>query len=116
MRRADKKYTELTEPISAVMSKIQHLSFFKWPSKMVGPPDTKKRDRRCEYHKDHGHDTDSCYALKDLLEESAQDGQLQQYVRKRNPTKAIALRQDSPSLGVIHMIYSLPMSSAVHAI
>ncbi|KAF5931634.1 hypothetical protein HYC85_027805 [Camellia sinensis] len=48
IRRADKKYTELSEPISMVMSKIQHLPFFKWPPKMVGPPDTRRRDRRCE--------------------------------------------------------------------
>ena len=83
---------------------------------MVGPPDTRRRDRRCEYHKDHGHDTESCYALKDHLEELVQDGRLQQYVRKGNSTKAIALRQDLPPLGVIHMIYSLPMLSTVHTI
>ena len=46
-RHADKKYTELSEPISMVMSRAQHLSFFKWPSKMMGPPDTRRRDRRC---------------------------------------------------------------------
>ena len=83
---------------------------------MVGPPDTRRRDRQCEYHEDHDHDTESCYALKDHLEELVQDGRLQQYVRKGNLTKAIALRQDSPPLGVIHMIYSLPMSFAVHTI
>ncbi|XP_028069015.1 uncharacterized protein LOC114271600 [Camellia sinensis] len=113
-RRTNKKYTELTEPINAVMSKIQHLSFFKWPSKMVSPPDTRRRDKRCEYHKDHGHETESCYALKDHLEELVQDGWLQQYIRKGNPTKALALRQDSPPLGVIHMIYSQPAPLTVH--
>ncbi|XP_028102190.1 uncharacterized protein LOC114301426 [Camellia sinensis] len=81
---------------------------------MVGPLDTRRRDKRCEYHKDHGHETESCYALKDHLEELVQDGQLQQYVRKGNPTKALALRQDSLPLGVIHMIYSLPAPLTVH--
>ncbi|XP_028092535.1 uncharacterized protein LOC114292710 [Camellia sinensis] len=81
---------------------------------MVGPPDTRRRDKRCEYHKDHGHETESCYALKDHLEELVQDGRLQQYVRKGNPTKVLALRQDSPPLGVIHMIYSLPAPLTVH--
>ncbi|XP_028124106.1 uncharacterized protein LOC114321163 [Camellia sinensis] len=96
------------------MSKIQHLPFFKWPLKIVGPPNTRRRDKRCLYHKDHGHETKSCYALKDHLEKLVQDGWLQQYVRKVNPTKALALRQDSPPLGVIHMIYSLPAPLTVH--
>ncbi|XP_028096897.1 uncharacterized protein LOC114296770 [Camellia sinensis] len=82
---------------------------------MVGPSDTRRRGRRCEYHKDHGHDTDSCYALKDHLKELVQDGQLQQHVRK-STIKTIALRQKSPPLGVIHMIYSLPTPRTIHAI
>ncbi|KAF5932846.1 hypothetical protein HYC85_029017 [Camellia sinensis] len=86
-RRAGKKYTALSELISTVMSKVQHLPFFKWPSKMVRPSDMRRRDRRCEYHKDHGHDTKSCYALKDHLEELVQDGRLKQYIRKDNSTK-----------------------------
>ncbi|XP_028078662.1 uncharacterized protein LOC114280482 [Camellia sinensis] len=82
----------------------------------MGPPDTRRRDKRCEYHKDHGHETDSCYALKDHLEELVQDGRLAQYVRKNNPSNTVALRSNSPPLGVIHMIYSLPSSAEVHTI
>ncbi|XP_028110847.1 uncharacterized protein LOC114309337 [Camellia sinensis] len=82
---------------------------------MVGPPDTRRRYRQCEYHKDHGHDTDSCYALKDHLEELVQDGRLQQHVQK-NPIKTVALRQDLPPLGIIHMIYDLPTPLVVHVI
>lgn len=83
-RRLDKKYTELTESISKILPKIQHLSFFKRPSKMIGPPDTRRRDRRSEYHKEHGHETDSCYVLKDHLEELLQDDRLAQHIRKSN--------------------------------
>lgn len=75
-KRSDKKYTELAEPISKILPKIQYLPFFKWPSKIIGPSDTRHRDRRCEYHKDHGHEIDSYYALKDHLEELVQDGRL----------------------------------------
>ncbi|XP_028126222.1 uncharacterized protein LOC114322956 [Camellia sinensis] len=83
---------------------------------MIGPPDTRRRDMRCEYHKNYGHATDSCYALKDHLEELVQNGQLAQYVRKNNQPNRVALRPDSPSLGVIHMIYSLPPPTQVHTI
>ena len=58
---------------------------------MVGPPDTRRRDRWCEYHKDHGYETESCYALKDHLEELVQDGRLQQYVRKGKANQGISL-------------------------
>ncbi|XP_028070444.1 uncharacterized protein LOC114272929 [Camellia sinensis] len=83
---------------------------------MIGPPNTKRRDKRYEYHKDHGHDTDSCYALKDHLEELVQDGRLAQHVRKNNPSNAVAIRPDSSPLGVIHMIYNLPSSTEIQII
>ncbi|XP_028115876.1 uncharacterized protein LOC114313666 [Camellia sinensis] len=82
----------------------------------MGPLDTRRQNKRCEYHKDHGHDTDSCYALKDHLEELMQDGWLMQHVRKNNLTNIVTLQPDSPLLGVIHMIYSLPTTSEVYTI
>ncbi|XP_028054085.1 uncharacterized protein LOC114258330 [Camellia sinensis] len=83
---------------------------------MTGPPDARRRDKRCEYHKDYGHDTDNCYALKDHLEALVQDGRLTQHVRKNNSANTIALWPESPHLGVIHRIYSLSASSEVHTI
>ncbi|XP_028123312.1 uncharacterized protein LOC114320357 [Camellia sinensis] len=59
---------------------------------------------------------DSYHALKDHLEELVQDGQLAQHVQKNNPSNTVALRPDSPPLGVIHMIYNLPSSAEVHII
>ncbi|XP_028109323.1 uncharacterized protein LOC114308026 [Camellia sinensis] len=115
-RRSDKKYTEWAEPISMILFKVQHLPFFKWPSKTMGPPNTRIRDKRCEYHKDHGHDTDSCYTLKDHLEELVQDGWLAQHIRKNNLSNVVAVLPDSPPLDVIHMIYNLPSSAEVRTI
>ncbi|XP_028094138.1 uncharacterized protein LOC114294215 [Camellia sinensis] len=115
-RHSSKKYMELTKPINKTLSKLQHLPFLKWPPKMMGPPDARKQDKRCEYHKDYGHDTDSCYALKDHLEELVQDDHLTQHVRKSNSTNTVALWSKSPPLGVIHMIYSLSASSEEHTI
>ncbi|XP_028054373.1 uncharacterized protein LOC114258601 [Camellia sinensis] len=115
-RRSDNKYTKLAELIDKILSKVQHHLFFKWSSKMMWPFDTMRRDKRCEYHKDHGHDTDNCYALKDQLEELVQDSRLAQYVRKNNPSNTVALQPNSPPLGIIHMIYSLPLSVEVHTV
>ncbi|XP_028086960.1 uncharacterized protein LOC114287716 [Camellia sinensis] len=83
---------------------------------MTGAPDARRQDKRCEYHIGHGHDTDSCFSLRDHLEELVQDGRLTQYVRKTNSTNTVALRPESPLLGVIHMIYSLPAPPEVHTI
>ncbi|XP_028095868.1 uncharacterized protein LOC114295756 [Camellia sinensis] len=83
---------------------------------MIGPTDTKCRDWRCEYHKDHGYDTDICFALKDHLEELVQDGQLAQHIRKGNSSNTVAVQPNSPLFGVIHMIYSLPPPTQVHTI
>ncbi|XP_028125177.1 uncharacterized protein LOC114322123 [Camellia sinensis] len=115
-RHPGKKYTELTVPINKILSKIQHLSFFKWPPKMTGPSDARRQDKQCKYHKDRGHDTDSCFFLRDHLEELVQDGRLTQYIRKNNLTNTVALWPESPPLGVIHMIYSLPAPPEVHTI
>ncbi|XP_028091624.1 uncharacterized protein LOC114291940 [Camellia sinensis] len=83
---------------------------------MTGPLDARKQDKWCEYHRDHGHDTDSYYSLKDHLEELKQDGHLTQYVRKNNSINTVALRPELPHLGVVHMMYSLPAPPKVHTI
>ena len=46
----------------------------------------KKRDpsKYCHYHKDHGHDTDHCWRLKDEIEKLIQRGMLYQYVGRND--------------------------------
>ncbi|XP_028092214.1 uncharacterized protein LOC114292447 [Camellia sinensis] len=82
----------------------------------MGPPDTMRMNKRCKHHKDHRYATDSCYALKDHLEELVHDDWLAQHVQKNNPLNTVALQPNSPPLGVIHMIYSLLSSVEVHTI
>ncbi|XP_028082747.1 uncharacterized protein LOC114284072 [Camellia sinensis] len=84
---------------------------------MIGLPDTRRRDQRCEYHKDHGHETNKCCALKDHLEELVQDGRLSEYLLKSSSSpNVVALRPDSPRLSIIHMIYSLLPPNRVNKI
>ncbi|XP_028118355.1 uncharacterized protein LOC114315911 [Camellia sinensis] len=83
---------------------------------MTRSPDLRRQDRWREYHKDHGHDIDNCFSLKDHLEEMVQDDRLMQYVQKSNSTNTVALWQESPPLGVIHMMYSLLALPEVHTI
>jgi len=40
------------------------------------------RSRKCWYHRNSGHTTKECQALKDKIEELIQDGHLCQYVER----------------------------------
>ena len=42
----------------------------------------KKKSLRCDYHKDHGHEIDSCSSLKFLVEKLIKMGHLRRYIRE----------------------------------
>ena len=48
-------------------------------------PDQHNRSLRCDYHRDHGHETNQCQSLKFLVERLIQAGHLRQYLRE--PTR-----------------------------
>ena len=39
----------------------------KWLEKMKGDPNKCNKNKYCRFHKDHGHDTDECYDLKQQI-------------------------------------------------
>ncbi|RVW22002.1 hypothetical protein CK203_109824 [Vitis vinifera] len=59
---------------------IQGLSDFRWldPSKR---PIYKNRSKKCAFHKDHGHTTETCRSLQYLVERLIKAGHLKQYLR-----------------------------------
>ena len=40
----------------------------KWLEKMKGDPNKCNKNKYCRFHRDHGHDTDECYDLKQQIE------------------------------------------------
>ena len=52
---------------------------------MRAGPDQHNKSLRCEYHRDHGHETNHCQSLKFLIEKLIQAGHLRQYLRE--PTR-----------------------------
>ena len=52
---------------------------------MRADPDQRNRSLRCDYHKDHGHETNHCQSLKFLIEKLIQVGHLRRYLRE--PTR-----------------------------
>ena len=52
---------------------------------MRAGPDQCNRSLRCEYHREHGHETNHCQSLKFLIEKLIRAGHLKQYLRE--PTR-----------------------------
>ena len=52
---------------------------------MRAGPDQRNRSLRCDYHRDHGHETNHCQSLKFLIEKLIQAGHLGRYLRE--PTR-----------------------------
>ena len=52
---------------------------------MRAGPDQRNRSLRCDYHRDHGHETNNCQSLKFLVEKLIRAGHLRRYLRE--PTR-----------------------------
>ncbi|XP_028082752.1 uncharacterized protein LOC114284083 [Camellia sinensis] len=92
------------------MSKIQNEPYFSWPPRMLGDPSLRNCRLCCSYHKDHGHLTEDCKALKQFVEELVQSEHLRSYVdssidRKDNIRDKTGETQPTVT---INMIYSVP--------
>ena len=70
-RRDDKRskpplsrFTPLTTPIDQVLMQIKDEGALTFPRKLKGDPNKRSRDKYCQFHRDHSHDTVDCYYLK----------------------------------------------------
>ena len=45
-------------------------------------PSQKKKSLRCDYHKDHRHETERCRSLKFMMEKLIKVGHLRRYIRE----------------------------------
>ena len=79
----------------------------KWPEKMKGDPNKRNRNKYCRFHRDHGHDTDECFDLKQQIENLIRQGKLRNFlgrVYKDKKLKAKVEESSRPPLGEIRMI------------
>ncbi|KAH6792809.1 hypothetical protein C2S52_003286 [Perilla frutescens var. hirtella] len=58
------EYNLCITPSEAVNALKELGSTVKWPPKMRSPDHERDRTKYCEFHKDHGHRTDDCIALR----------------------------------------------------
>ena len=61
-------------------------------------PDQRNRSLRCNYHRDHGHETNHCQSLKFLVEKLIRAGHLIRYIRE--PTRGVAVAPTADRVAV----------------
>ena len=79
----------------------------KWPEKIKGDPNKRNWNKYCCFHRDHGHDTDECFDLKQQIENLIRQGKLRNFLgrdHKDEKLKAKVEELSRPPLGEITMI------------
>ena len=82
------QFTPLNIAYDRLLPLIRDLPDFKWPPPMRVGPDQCNRSLRCDYHREHGHETNHCQSLIFLVEKMIQAGHLRRYIRE--PTRGVA--------------------------
>ena len=99
-------YTPLNAPLDQVLMQIKDDLSLKWPEKMKGDPNKRNKNKYCRFHRDHGHDADDCYDLKQQIENIIRLGKLRHFVgrdHKDDKLKA-KVEESSRPLGEIKVI------------
>ena len=64
------------------MPLIRDLPNFKWPAPIQTNPSQRNPSMRCNYHRDHGHETNKFRSLKFLVERLIKIGHLRRYIKE----------------------------------
>ncbi|GFY86216.1 hypothetical protein Acr_04g0009540 [Actinidia rufa] len=84
-RRPEFNLPPLNTPVAQVLSEIKHEEFIKWPGKIKTDPQKRNRNKYCEFHRDHGHNTEDCFQLKEQIADLIKRGYLRKYITDRPP-------------------------------
>ncbi|RVW50251.1 hypothetical protein CK203_110212 [Vitis vinifera] len=75
--------TPLSVSYEKLLPMIQGLSDFRWPRPLETDPSMRDRSKKCAFHKDHGHTTETCRSLQYLVERLIKAGHLKQRKRQK---------------------------------
>ncbi|XP_065637423.1 uncharacterized protein LOC136070846 [Quercus suber] len=74
---------------------------------MKGDPNKRNRNKYCRFHKDHGHDTDECFDLKQQIENLIRQGKLRNFLGRDHKDEKLKGKVEEslrPPLGEIKII------------
>ena len=60
-----RSFTPLNTHIDKLLMQIQDDPSLRWPGKIRSNPDSRPKNLYCRFHRDHGHLTKNCMALKE---------------------------------------------------
>ncbi|XP_071939934.1 uncharacterized protein [Coffea arabica] len=81
----EKGYTPLTRPRAQILAVMEAEGLGGRPPKMGTPRNKRNQDRYCAFHRDVGHDTEGCWALRKEIEDLIQRGFLGRFVQPGRP-------------------------------
>ena len=84
------QFTALNIAYGQLLPIIRDLPDFKWPLLMRAGSDQRNRSLRCDYHRDHGHETNHCQSLKFVVENLIRAGHLRRYLREPTQGATVA--------------------------
>ena len=76
------QFTPLNFSYERLLPIIRNLIEFKWPAPIQMDLSQSNKSLRCNYNRDHGHETDRCRSLKLLVEKLIKAGHLRRYITK----------------------------------
>ncbi|XP_065634582.1 uncharacterized protein LOC136069713 [Quercus suber] len=94
-------------PLKEVLMQIKDEPSLKWLEKMKGNPNKHNRNKYCHFHRDHGHDTDEYFDLKQQIENLIRQGKLRNFLgqdHKDEKLKGKVEESSRPPLGEIRII------------
>ncbi|GAV65270.1 hypothetical protein CFOL_v3_08785, partial [Cephalotus follicularis] len=72
----------------------------QWPEKLRSPAERRDIEKYCQYHRDHGYDTEECRQLKNQIEDLIRRGHLRKYVDREVPQgRGEQRREEAPRQG-----------------
>ena len=74
---------------------------------MRGDLNKRNRNKYCRFHRDHGHDTDECFDLKQQIENLIRQGKLKNFLGRDNRDEKMKGKMEEssrPPLGEIKVI------------
>ena len=79
----------------------------KWPKKMKVDPNKCNWNKYCHFYRDHGHDTDECFDLKQQIENLIRQRKLSNFLGRDNKDEKLKAKVEEssrPPLEEIRMI------------
>ena len=98
------QFTPLNIAYDRLLPLIRDIPDFKWPPPMRAGPDQRNRSLRCDYHRDHGHETNHFQSLKFMVEKMIRVGHLRRYIRELTRGATAAPTNDRVVVGTEHAL------------